>query len=472
MRRAPRRLWLRKVWRSLLGADPPGRNRRVAALRRPPFAPAFRQAGIISEYRGKPGMDASAAIIANEAADTYWRRNLAVCVAGSFTTIVAMTLLLPFLPLYVEQLGVSDHAAIVQWSGVAYGATFFTAALVAPLWGRLADRYGRKLMMIRASLGMAVAMSLIGMAQNVWQLVALRLLAGLLGGYASGSTVLVATQSPKNRTGWALGTLSSGIMAGNLVGPLVGGVLPPLIGIRQTFLAAGAVIFLTFLATTFLIREERRPAVAKAARQHGGWASLPDWRPIAAMLATGLLLMLANMSIEPIITVYVAQLTPEAGRVTMIAGLVMSAAALGSILSAARLGRLADRVGHWTVITGGLLVCALLLIPQAFVWQSWQLVGLRFLMGLSLGGLLPCIASVIRHNVPDRAAGNFLGYSTSAQYCGQVAGPLAGGFVGGHVGMRAVFLGTSVLMAMGALGCWLARPRAASDQLESLRDAN
>ena len=197
-----------------------------------------------------------------------WQRNLWVCVFGSFTTIVAMTLLLPFLPLYVEELGVSDHAAIVQWSGIAFGATFFSAALTAPLWGKLADRYGRKLMLIRASLGMAVAMSLIGMAHNVWQLVGLRLLAGLLGGYASGSTVLVAAQTPKARTGWALGVLSSGIMAGNLVGPLIGGVLPPRIGIRATFLLAGAVIFVTFLATTFLIHEEKRTAQHAGRRLH------------------------------------------------------------------------------------------------------------------------------------------------------------------------------------------------------------
>src|SRR5579871_3080700 len=159
----------------------------------------------------------------------YWKRNLIVCFLGSVTTIVAMTLLLPFLPLYVEQLGVTDHAAIVQWSGIAYGATFFSAALTAPLWGRLGDRYGRKLMLIRASLGMAVAMSLIGMAHNVWQLVALRLLAGLLGGYSSGSTVLVAAQTPKARTGWALGVMSAGIMAGNLAGPLIGGIVPALV---------------------------------------------------------------------------------------------------------------------------------------------------------------------------------------------------------------------------------------------------
>ncbi|WP_256353921.1 MULTISPECIES: MFS transporter [unclassified Variovorax] len=384
----------------------------------------------------------------------HWRRNLIVCMFGSFTTIVAMTLLLPFLPLYVEQLGVTDHAAIVQWSGVAFGATFFSAALCAPLWGKLADLYGRKLMLIRASLGMSVAMALIGVADNVWQLVGLRLLAGLLGGYASGSMVLVATQTPKERTGWALGTLSSAIMAGNLVGPLIGGALPPLIGIRNTFFAAGAVIFVAFLATVTLIREEKRPPVAKGAQVKVGWASIDDKGPIVAMFITGTLLMLANMSIEPIITVYVAQLVADPVHVTLMAGLVMSAAALGSILSAARLGKLADRVGHWTVIIGCLAVSAVLLVPQAFVTSSWQLVLLRFLMGLSLGGLLPCIASVIRHNAPERAAGQMLGWSVSAQYTGQVVGPLLGGFVGGHYGMRAVFLGTCVLMAGGALWNW------------------
>src|SRR5215469_15326038 len=227
-----------------------------------------------------------------------WRRNLVICTFGSFTTIVAMTLLLPFLPIYVEQLGVSDHAAIAQWSGAAYGATFFTAALTAPLWGRLADLYGRKLMLIRASLGMAIAMSLIGMAHNVYELVGLRLLAGLLGGYSSGSAILVAAQTPKSRSGWALGVLSSGIMAGSLVGPLVGGLLPPLIGIRNTFLLAGSVIFITFLGTTFLIREDRSQAKRGAKKASVGWSQIPDKRPILAMLATGLLLMLANMSIE------------------------------------------------------------------------------------------------------------------------------------------------------------------------------
>ncbi|WP_214476435.1 multidrug efflux MFS transporter [Mesorhizobium sp. dw_380] len=392
----------------------------------------------------------------------HWRRNLAVCFAGSFSTLIAMTLLLPFLPLYVEQLGAQGHAAIVQWSGIAYGATFFAAALVAPLWGRLGDRYGRKVMLVRASFGMAICMSLTGMVETVWQLVLLRLLIGFAGGYSSGSTILVAMQTPKDRSGWALGVLSAGITAGSLVGPLLGGALPPLIGIRITFLLSGGVIFLAFLATTFLIKENPRPQAARTAssvKPKSGWSQIPDKRPVVAMLTTGMLLAFATMSIEPIITVYVQQLIEDQRRVTMVAGVAMSAAALGTILSASWLGKLADRVGHWNVVVGALAVSALLLIPQAFVTNGWQLIGLRFLMGLALGGLLPCITSVIRHNIPDGVGGNVLGLAISAQYVGQVAGPLAGGFVGGHFGMRAVFLGTSVLMAGGAVYNWIVQSR-------------
>lgn len=407
---------------------------------------------------------------ASEAGNPHWRRNLIVALIGSFTTIVAMTLLLPFLPLYVEELGVTGHAAIVQWSGIAYGATFFAAALVAPLWGRLGDRYGRKAMLVRASLGMAVAMSLTGMAQDIWQLVLLRVLIGFAGGYSSGSMILVAMQTPKDRSGWALGTLSAGIMAGNLVGPLIGGALPPMIGIRNTFLLAGAVIFVSFLATTFLIKEDprRRRATSDAPREKkkSGWSLIPDKGPVVAMLFTGMLLMFATMSIEPIITVYVGQLIEDQSRVTLLSGVVMSASALGSILSASRLGKLADRIGHWNVITGALAVSALLLIPQAFVTEGWQLVALRFLMGLALGGLLPCITAVIRHNVPDGVGGNVLGLSISAQYAGQVVGPLLGGFVGGHFGMRAVFLFTCVLMALGAAYNWVTQARRARNALE------
>jgi MFS family permease len=388
----------------------------------------------------------------------HWRRNMYVCLFGSFTNVTAMTLLLPFLPIYVEHLGVTSHAAIVQWSGIAYGVSFLGAGVLAPVWGRFADMYGRKLILMRASLAMAICMSLIGVSQNIWQLVALRLLAGLLGGYASGAVVLVATQTPKERAAWALGTLSTGTMAGTLLGPLIGGVLPGLIGLRETFFLTGAAIFVAFIATCLLIHEDPASIPGRTRRVAGVWSMIPDRRPIVAMLVTAMLLMLAAMSIEPIITVYVAQLVPEES-VVFTAGLVMAASAVGSVLAAPKLGRLADRVGPWNLVIGSLVVCGVLLVPQAFVTNAWQLIALRFLMGMSLAGLLPSINATIRHNVPAGGAGMILGYCTSAQYAGQVLGPLAGGFAGGHFGMRSVFLATTVIMFCGAAYNWIVSRR-------------
>lgn len=382
--------------------------------------------------------------------DNYWKNNLLVCTLGAFTTVFAMTLMLPFLPVYVEELGVVGHTKVVQWSGIAFSATFFAAGLVAPLWGYLGDKYGRKSMLVRASLGMAIVMSLMGLATNIWQLVFLRLLAGLAGGYSSGATILIAIQTPKARSAWALGVLASGVMAGNLMGPLIGGIMPPLIGIRPTFWGAGILIFLSFLLTAFYVKENHTVALPAGKKKVMHESSLVNHRVVFTMLITAFLLMFANMSIEPIITVYVDKLENNGLSTTFIAGLVMSAAALGSILSAAQLGKLADRIGHEKVISCALLVSGLLLIPQAFVTQGWQLIVLRFLMGLALGGLIPCITAVIKKNVNDDNAGKILGFSVSAQFCGQVVGPLMGGFIGGYQGLSPVFLYTSLVMMLGA----------------------
>jgi MFS family permease len=387
-----------------------------------------------------------------------WQRNLLVVFVGSLTTVMAMSLVLPFLPLYLGELGVRGRD-VDLWSGVAYGATFFSAGLVAPLWGFLGDRFGRKPMLVRASLGMAVAMSLMGLAQDPWQLVGLRLLTGLLGGYSSGSMILVATQTPKERSGWALGVLSSGIMAGNLLGPLAGGLLPPLIGIRLTFLAAGAVIFVSFLGTLFLLKGEggrRRPVRAAGELR----PPVPNKPLLAVMLVTGLLLTAANLSVEPILAVYVASLGTAAAQVTTMAGLAFSASALGSLLSAAALGRLADRVGPRNVMVGCLAAAALLMVPQALATAGWQLLVWRFLLGCALGGLLPCLASVLRHAVPSSMAGRMLGLSTSAQYAGQVIGPVGGGFIAGFGGVPLVLAITgAVLLATAGLNVAVSRAR-------------
>jgi MFS family permease len=389
---------------------------------------------------------------------SYWRRNLVVCVFGSFTTLVSLSMLLPFLPLYVQQLGVASSSAVIQWSGVAFSATFLGTAVTAPLWGHLADRYGRKPMLVRAALGMAVVMSLIGVAHDVYQLVALRLIAGLVGGYASASIVMIGTQAPRERSGWALGVLSTGALTGNLVGPLVGGFLPAWVGIRGTFFVGGAMIAVAAVATIFLVREDfdRRSDTKHRASTHAASSAPAQYGVLVALLMTAMMVLLANMSIEPIITVYIRQLAVPADHLTRTAGIVMAASALGSMLTAARLGALADRVGSWKVIIGCLLATGVVMVPQAFVTQWWQLALLRVLMGMTIAGLLPSIAKLVRQAVDEHRTGKTLGYLQSSQFAGQVIGPLIGGQIGARVGLHDVFFVTGALLILCAgLNQWI-----------------
>ena len=388
----------------------------------------------------------------------YWQRNLVICVFGSFTTLVSLSMLLPFLPLYVQQLGVATSSAVIQWSGVAFGATFLGTAFTAPLWGHLADRYGRKPMLVRAAVGMAITMSLIGMVHSVVQLVVLRLVAGLVGGYASASLVMVGTQAPRARAGWALGVLSTGALTGNLIGPLVGGFLPTWVGIRGTFFVGGGLIALAAAATILFVREDfKRDTDAKTrVASYAGPTIRTDRALIIALLATAMMVLLANMSIEPIITVYIRQLGVSSHELTRVAGIVMAASALGSMLTAARLGALADRVGSWKVIIGCLLATGVVMVPQAFVTQWWQLALLRILMGMTIAGLLPAIAKQVRHSVDEHKTGKTLGYLQSAQFAGQVIGPLIGGQIGARIGLHEVFFVTgSLLVLCAALNYWI-----------------
>jgi MFS family permease len=270
--------------------------------------------------------------------------------------------------------------------------------------------------------------------------------------------VMIGTQAPPERAGWALGVLSTGVLAGNLVGPLIGGVLPNLIGIRGAFFAAGGMIAIAALLTITLVREDFTNRPQSKSKQTAGAVQHPkrNYVVLGALLVTAMMVLLSNMSIEPIITVYIGQLGVAHNRLATVAGIVMACSAFGSMVMAARLGALADRVGGWNVIIGCLFATGLVMIPQAFVTEWWQLAALRGLMGMTLAGLLPSIAKLVRQAVHEQESGKMLGYLQSAQYAGQVTGPLIGGAVGVHFGMRYVFFVTgALLLACAVLDRWV-----------------
>lgn len=391
-----------------------------------------------------------------------WRTNLVVCSLGSFTTIVGMTLILPILPLYVQDLGVTDPGRVAFWSGLTYAATFASAAVTAPLWGHLGDRFGRKPMLLRAALGMAVATSLIGLAHNVWQLFALRLLVGLLGGFASGSTILVAAQTPREHSATALGVLSAAIMAGTVVGPLIGATLTQVYAFEVAFLATAALIFVAFVGTLLFLREDRtpRPQPASTEPRHG-WSAVPRRPLVVTLLALSGLLTFATFSVEPVITVFVRELDGASGNLPIRAAIVFSLTAFGTIVSAPLLGRLADRIGHLRVLGASLAAASALLAAQSLATSLPLFAGLRFGTGLALGGIAPTVVATIRALLPEGTVGLVLGYNVSAQYLGQVLGPISAGLLAGWTGPRWVFVATAAVTAVGVLAVRLVHRRPA-----------
>lgn len=380
-----------------------------------------------------------------------WKRNLYVCWFGVFATSLGTSQLAPILPLYVEQLGVQGMAQVERWSGIAFGVTFVTLALFSPLWGRASDKYGRKPMLLRASLGMAIIITSIGLVQNVYQLVGLRLLQGTISGFYSASTTLVATQTPREHSGWALGTLFSGAVAGMLLGPLLGGYLVGIVGIRHEFFVMGASLVVAFLTSLLFVKEQFTPGINKKNLRFGDvWRLMPNPRMMGALFITTFVLQLALMSIQPIITVYIAQMTGRIANLAFVSGLVFSATGVASILAASPLGRLSDRIGPRKVMLAALLVTGALFIPQAFVRTPWELAAVRFLQGLATAGLMPSINTLIKQMTPDEIAGQMFGYNQAAQFLGSFGGSLLGGQVAALSGLQSVFFITSGLLLLNA----------------------
>ncbi len=380
-----------------------------------------------------------------------WKRNLIVCWFGMFVTGVGMSQIAPIMPLYIKQLGISDTSSISKLSGIAFGITYIISAIFSPIWGNAADRFGRKPMLLRASLGMAAAIVLMGFAPNVYVLIALRLLQGAITGYSTACTTLIATQTDKENAGYALGTLSTASIAGSLLGPTIGGLIEDAFGLRPVFFITGALLLVAFITTLIFVeevfvREDKKPLNAREV-----WHMVPEKDLTIVLSVTFFIITLALYTIEPIITVYVTQLSKSTNHIALISGLAFSASGLANIIAAPNLGKLSDKIGAHKVILIALAAAGLIYIPQAFVKSPWQLMGLRFMLGITLGGLNPTINTMVKKITPNSITGRIFGFTISAGYLGVFGGSVLGGQVAAKFGINYVFFVTSALLLLNCL---------------------
>ncbi|AFM41504.1 arabinose efflux permease family protein [Desulfosporosinus acidiphilus SJ4] len=382
-----------------------------------------------------------------------WKRNLFVCWFGIFVAAIGMSQIAPVLPLYIQHLGVNSTSSIAQLSGVTFGVTYLISAVFSPIWGHFADKVGRKPMILRASLGMALVIGCMGFAPNVYVLIGLRLLEGVITGFSTACTALIATQTDKEHAGYALGTLSTGSIAGSLLGPVIGGFIEENLGFQPVFFITGALLLIAFIMTALFVKESFVRQDKKANSIKKIWEDIPEKSLTIILLVTFFILALGLYSIEPIVTVYVTQLTKgtAATHVALLAGLAFSASGLANIISAPRLGRLSDKIGAHKVILIALIVAGIIYIPQAFVKNPWQLIGLRFLLGLAIAGLNPSVNTLVKKITPDSLVGRVFGFTMSAGYLGIFGGSVLGGQVAAHLGIQYVFFVTSALLMINAI---------------------
>ncbi len=380
-----------------------------------------------------------------------WRRNLIVCWFGMFVTSIGMSQIAPVLPLYIKQLGIHETGLITQLSGIAFGITFIISAIFSPIWGHAADKFGRKPMLLRASLGMAIVIALMGFAPNVYVLIGLRLLQGAITGYGTACTTLIATQTDKENAGMALGTLSTASVAGSLLGPMIGGLIEENFGLQNVFFITGALLLIAFITTALFVKESLNREDKKVLKFKELWNLVPEKSLTITMFVTFFILTVAMYSVEPIITVYVNQLIKNSSHVALIAGITFSASGLANIIAAPRLGKLSDKIGAHKVILVSLIAAGIIFIPQAFVTNPWQLMGLRFLLGLTAAGLGPSVNILVKKITPSSLTGRVFGFNMSAGYLGVFGGSVLGGQVAAYFGMKYVFFITSALLFINAV---------------------
>jgi len=382
-----------------------------------------------------------------------WKINLISVWFGCFFTGLAISQIIPFLPLYLEQLGVSGGESLSLWSGLTFSITFVISAAVAPLWGSLADRKGRKLMLLRAAFGMGVVILLQAFVTEAWQLLLLRALMGLTSGYIPNAMALVAAQVPRERSGWALSCVSTGQIGGVILGPMLGGLLADWVGLRTVFIVTAVLLMVSFMVTLFLIKETGYTPVSKKDKLSGRevFRSLDNPKLMVCLFFTTMVIQMCNGSVNPILTLFVRELAPAAENIAFLSGVIAALPGVSALLAAPRLGRLGDRIGTQRILLATMVISLLLFVAMSFVTSATQLGVLRFLLGFADGAMMPAVQTLLVRHSRDNITGRIFGYNQSFMYLGNVAGPLLGAAVSAVAGFRWVFFATAVVVLINVV---------------------
>ena len=384
-----------------------------------------------------------------------WRRTLYTVWITQFIGVAGFSFVMPFIPYYIQELGITDLAEVAIWAGVVTAAQAISMAIMAPIWGTLSDRYGRKLMVLRATFAGAIVLALMGFVTNVWQLAFLRVIQGMLTGTVSATTTLVASVVPKERSGMALGSLQTAIFLGVSLGPLLGGLSGDVFGYRPSFWITGALLAFSGLLVLIFVHEDFHPVEVDGESTRAGFRHALTVvfasGALVAVLGSRILLRIGTRTIDPILPLFVQTLSSGDGQVGTITGVIVAASALGAAIGSPLIGGWSDRMGRRKLLLASAVAAGLLYIPQAFVQDARSLIFWQLASGFAVGGTLSTLTALLMQVAPVGREGMVFGLEASAVSAANAIGPLLGAAVAAWAGLRAPFLLASVLFGVGVL---------------------
>lgn len=359
--------------------------------------------------------------------------------------MIGMTGVLPFLPLYVVELGVSKADA-PTWAGIIAAAPFIMAASLTPIWGVLGDKYGQKPMVLRAVLGLGVTVTLMGFAPNVVVLLILRLVQGAASGFIAANNAFVSSQTPTEKAGYALAMLQTSLSAGSILGPLVGGTLGDAVGFRWAFVLVGVLCLISFVVVYYRVHEDRSKQTALPGRLRKNLELVYRDRGLRSLLFILFAGQAAVVLTAPIFPFYLEQLGAPEELLATLAGAAVSITGVSTIFSAPFWGKRSDRKGYKTtmIVVTAIIACGM--FAQAWIpWYGW-IYPLRLLIGLAVGALLPLTYAELTRRVPDGRRGGIMGLASSATLMGNFTGPLVCSVIVGHLPVRYAFVASALVM--------------------------
>jgi len=359
-------------------------------------------------------------------------------------------MVVPFLPLFVKDLGITEISEVKQWSGLVSSGVFITAFIATPFWGWLGDRVGKKPMVVRAIFGLAISQFLIGLSQDVYQLFLFRMLQGALSGFIAAALALVSANTPKEKSGYALGFLASGTAAGTVIGPLFGGLLADAFGYRYVFFITSSFCLVSAILVMVFVKEIHKP-IKTDNNIFDNYKFVFRHRQLKNSMYLLILAAASISMIQPLFALFIEQKLVSKLYLATIAGSIFAIMGLFQVISSPLWGKRNDRVGIRINLTYAMFGAGIGYAAHILVTGVWELIPIRAFLGFCIGGVLPSLYSLISKNSPQERKGGIMGIASSFTLFGNLLGPISSGYIASYTSINFVFVLSGLFLVLGSV---------------------